>query len=128
MSGSRLRAWRRRGKYAEISLVRMLKQHGYRAVRIPVSNPSAVSLPDVFASKEDEVFAFEVKTRKYYAYLRPAQVKKLFDFLAMIPVSQKLKHAIIAARFGKKWLFKELKSPPRKSMRICKRDKSNWEI
>ena len=128
VDADKIRSWKRRGKYAEQSFVRILKEAGYKAVRIPVSNPSMTSLPDVFASKDDEVYAFELKAHQYYAYFEPYQIKKLFDFLDMIPTSSKLKHAILAARFGKKWICKDIKAVPDSPVRICKRDHGNWEI
>jgi Holliday junction resolvase len=49
-------------------LCKNLQALGFEAVRIPVSNPSMNPLPDVIARRSSDVYAFEVKNAKRYAY------------------------------------------------------------
>ncbi len=106
---SDLKKWRRRGFYSETVLVKQLQKNGYNAVRVPVSNPSLSPLPDVIARKEQHVYAFEVKNASYYAYFPKKQIDKLFRFLdELIPLSNKQKHAVLAAHLGKKWIFRQI--------------------
>jgi Holliday junction resolvase len=125
-----LKNWRRRGFYAETSLVKHLRGKKYEAVRIPCSNPSLSSLPDVLGRKDMHVFAFEVKKGKYYTYYEPHQIKKLYDFLdKFIPLPRQYLHPILAAKFGKRWVFKELSWPDRdrfkENLVIKRRDHSD---
>jgi len=130
-----IRRWRRRGFYSENVLVKLLKKNGYNAVRVPVSNPSLSPLPDVIARKGSDVYAFEVKNAKYYAYFPRKQIKKLFRFLdELIPRPNEHKHGVLAAHLGKKWIFKQIKwedwkndKLPEKE-RIIKRDRGNFNI
>jgi len=130
-----IRRWRKRGFYSENALVKLLGKNGYGAVRVPVSNPSLNPLPDVMARRGPDMYAFEVKNAKYYAYFPKQQVEKLFRFLEeIIPVENERKHAVIAAHLGKKWVFKEMswrdwekKRLPEKA-RILKRDRGNLDI
>ncbi|MCS7115104.1 MAG: hypothetical protein RMJ15_02030 [Nitrososphaerota archaeon] len=130
-----IRKWRKRGFYSENVLVKLLQKNGYRAVRIPVSNPSLNPLPDVIARKDAHVYAFEVKNARYYAYFPKQQIEKLFRFLdELIPTERPFKHAVVAAHLGKKWVFKELKwkdweegKLPEKA-RILKRDRGNFKL
>jgi Holliday junction resolvase len=130
-----IRKWRRRGFYSESVLVKLLEKHKYKAVRIPVSNPSLNPLPDIIARKDLHIYAFEVKNADYYAYFPKQQIEKLFRFLEeLIPLPQQYKHPILAAHLGKKWVFREMKwtdwernkLPERE--RIVKRDKGNFEL
>ena len=106
---SEIRRWRKRGFYSESVLVKRLKDNGYYAVRVPVSNPSLSPLPDVIARKDSHVYAFEVKNARYYAYFPCRQIDKLFRFLnELIPVEKGYKHAVLAAHLGKKWIFKKI--------------------
>ena len=127
-----IRRWRKRGFYSENALVKLLKKNHYNAVRIPVSNPSLNPLPDIIARKESEIYAFEVKNARYYAYFPRQQIDKLFRFLdQLIPAEIDHKHAITAAHLGKKWIFREIpwesyvrgKLPEK--VRILKRDRGN---
>ena len=130
-----IRRWRRRGFYSENVLVKRLEKNGYNAVRVPVSNPSLSPLPDVIARKGSDVYAFEVKNAKYYAYFPRKQIEKLFRFLdELIPGLNEHKHAVLAAHLGKKWIFKKIKwedwkndKIPEKE-RIIKRDRGNFNI
>ena len=131
---ARIRRWRKRGFYSENVLVKLLKKHGFNAVRVPVSNPSLSPLPDVIARKDKDVYAFEVKNASYYAYFPKKQIDKLFRFLEeLIPLEREFKHAVLAAHLGKKWIFKELNwkdweegKLPEKA-RILKRDRGNFK-
>jgi len=130
-----IRKWRRRGFYSENVLVKLLQKNGYRAVRVPVSNPSLNPLPDIIARHDLDVYAFEVKNASYYAYFPRQQAQKLFEFLdQFVPIQDSYKHPILAAHLGKRWIFRELdwqvwrngKLP--KHERIIKRDKGNFDI
>jgi Holliday junction resolvase len=133
IDADRLRRWRRRGFYSEQALVKKLLSKKYGAVRIPCSNPSQEYLPDVFASKDGDVYAFEVKKQRHYIYVRKDQIRKLFDFLDLIPIHESHKHAIIACHFGKKWKFQEIKREEferledEEPLRITKSSRSNWK-
>jgi len=130
-----LRKWRRRGFYSENALVKLLQKNGYKAVRVPVSNPSLNPLPDIIARRESEVYAFEVKNASYYAYFPRQQVEKLFQFLdQMVPIPDEHKHPILAAHLGKRWIFREINwetwrdSKLLEQERIIKRDKGNFDF
>jgi Holliday junction resolvase len=127
-----IRRWRKRGFYSENALVKLLQKNGYYSVRIPVSNPSLNPLPDVMARKDTDVYAFEVKNAKYYAYFPKQQIDKLFRFLnELIPVQNEHKHAVVAAHLGKRWIFREIpwkdyeKGKLQDKVRILKRDRGN---
>jgi Holliday junction resolvase len=128
-----IRRWRKRGFYSENALVKLLQKNGYCSVRVPVSNPSLSPLPDVIARKGSDVYAFEVKNARYYAYFPKQQIDKLFRFLnELIPLENEHKHAVLAAHLGKKWIFKSMSwkdyekgKLPEKS-RILKRDRGNF--
>lgn len=99
---------RRRGYRAERELVSKLRGLGFSSVRIPVSAPSAEPLPDVFATKNNCLLAFEVKApNAERAYFPRDQIKKLFSFLNMFEVYN-LKFAIIGAKFPYRWVFKKV--------------------
>ncbi len=127
-----IRRWRKRGFYSENALVKLLQKNGYYSVRVPVSNPSLNPLPDIMARKDTDVYAFEVKNAKYYAYFPKQQVDKLFRFLnELIPTENEHKHAVVAAHLGKKWIFREIpwkdyeKGKLQDKVRILKRDRGN---
>ena len=127
-----IRRWRKRGFYSENALVKLLQKNGYYSVRVPVSNPSLYPLPDIMARKDTDVYAFEVKNAKYYAYFPKQQIDKLFRFLnELIPVENEHKHAVVAAHLGKKWIFREIpwkdyeKGKLQDKVRILKRDRGN---
>jgi Holliday junction resolvase len=127
-----IRRWRKRGFYSENALVKLLQKNGYHSVRVPVSNPSLNPLPDVMARKDTDVYAFEVKNAKYYAYFPKQQIDKLFRFLnELIPTENEHKHAVVAAHLGKKWIFREIpwkdyeKGKLQDKVRILKRDRGN---
>jgi Holliday junction resolvase len=130
-----IRRWRKRGFYSENALVKLLQKNGYNSVRVPVSNPSLNPLPDIIARKDSEVYAFEVKNAKYYAYFPKQQVEKLFRFLnEFIPIENEHKHAVVAAHLGKRWIFKEIdwkdyeRSRLSEKVRILKRDRGNLNL
>ena len=126
---------RKRGFYSETALVKKLEKHGYRAVRVPVSNPSRNPLPDVIARRDKHVYAFEVKGAGYYAYFPRRQIEKLFRFLdELIPLARQYKHAVLAAHFGRRWIFREINwkdwegGKLAERERILKRDKGNFYL
>lgn len=128
-----IRRWRKRGFYTENALVKLLQKNGYNAVRVPVSNPSLNPLPDIMARKNSEMYAFEVKNAKYYAYFPKQQIEKLFRFLnELVPVNNEHKHAVLGAHLGKRWIFKEVnwreyeKGKLPEKARILKRDRGNF--
>jgi len=127
--------WRRRGFYSESVLVKILEKSGYKAVRVPVSNPSLNPLPDVIARRDLHVYAFEVKNASYYAYFPKRQVEKLFGFLdQFVPIPRQYKHAVLAAHLGKRWRFREMdwldweKNKLPEQSRVLKRDKGNFDL
>jgi Holliday junction resolvase len=130
-----IRRWRKRGFYSENALVKLLQKRGYHSVRVPVSNPSLNPLPDIIARRGSDVYAFEVKNARYYAYFPKVQIEKLFRFLnELIPLENERKHAVLAAHLGKKWIFRIVKwkdfekgKLPEK-MRILKRDRGNFDV
>jgi Holliday junction resolvase len=96
------------GHRAERDLVKKLRANGFKSVRVPVSAPSSEPLPDVFATKGNCVFAFEVKaTSADRVYFRKEQIEKLFKFLDIFEVYEK-KTAILASKFPYKWIFKHV--------------------
>ena len=130
-----IRRWRKRGFYSENALVKLLQKRGYSSVRIPVSNPSLNPLPDVIARKGSEIYAFEVKNARYYAYFPKVQIEKLFRFLnELIPLENCHKHAVLAAHLGKKWIFRQTswkdfeKGKLPEKVRILKRDRGNFDV
>lgn len=130
-----LRLWRRRGYYSERQLVKRLEKLNFRAVRIPVSNPSANPLPDVLARKDLHIYAIEVKNASYYAYFPRNQIEKLFRFLeSFIPLPKQYMHAICVAHLGKKWIWKEIpwelyeKGKIPETFRICHRDHTQLKL
>jgi len=130
-----IRRWRKRGFYSENALVKLLQKRGYHSVRVPVSNPSLNPLPDIIARKDSDVYAFEVKNARYYAYFPKVQIEKLFRFLnELIPLENERKHAVLAAHLGKKWIFRIVnwkdfeKGKLPEKMRILKRDRGNFDV
>jgi len=130
-----IRRWRKRGFYSENALVKLLQKHEYCSVRVPVSNPSLNPLPDIIARKGSEIYAFEVKNARYYAYFPKQQIEKLFRFLdQLIPMENDHKHAVLAAHLGKRWIFKEIswkdydKNKLPEKARILKRDRGNFNL
>jgi Holliday junction resolvase len=130
-----IRRWRKRGFYSENALVKLLQKRGYHSVRVPVSNPSLNPLPDIIARRGSDVYAFEVKNARYYAYFPKVQIEKLFRFLnELIPLENDHKHAVLAAHLGKKWIFRIVnwkdfeKGKLPEKMRILKRDRGNFDV
>ena len=125
---------RKRGFRSETALVKKLEKQGYKAVRVPVSNPSRNPLPDVIARRGQHVYAFEVKNASYRAYFPKDQIEKLFGFLdQFIPLSHQYKHAVLAAHFGRRWIFREMgwkdweEGKLAERERIKKEDKGNFD-
>lgn len=88
------------GKNAEREIVSILRDYGFKSVRIPTSNSSPNPLPDVFATLGEVLIAIEVKsTWEPRVKVRWYQVSKVLEFLDMfqpmrgIPlVAVKFKH------------------------------------
>ena len=119
-----IKRWRKRGFYSESILVKKLEKEGYKAVRVPVSNPSRNPLPDVMARRGEHVYAFEVKTASHYAYFPKKQIEKLFSFLdQMIPLRNQYKHAVLAAHFGRRWICREVNWKDWDSGKIAERER-----
>ncbi len=96
------------GHRAERDLVKKLRDNGFKAVRVPVSAPSSEPLPDVFATKGNCVYAFEVKaTSADKVYFKQEQVQKLFSFLDMFEIYER-KAAVLAGKFPYKWVLKNV--------------------
>jgi len=132
---SGIQKWRKRGFHSEVVLVKNLQKHGYKAVRVPVSNPSLNPLPDIIARQDQHIYAFEVKKAQDYAYFPRRQVEKLFYFLdQLIPIYPQYKHAVLAAHFGKRWVHHEVdwndweKGELPEQVRVMKRDKGNFRL
>jgi len=107
-------------------LVKKLRVHDFRAVRVPVSAPSSEPLPDVFATKGDYLVAFEVKApRAERAYFRRGQVEKLFEFLEMF-ASYPQRLAVLAVKFPYKWVLKPVDKPD--DYVIQKEEKSGFKL
>jgi len=130
-----IQKWRKRGFHSEVVLVKNLQKHEYKAIRVPVSNPSLNPLPDIIARQDQHIYAFEVKKAQDYAYFPRRQVEKLFCFLdQLIPIHSQCKHAILAAHFGKRWVFHEVnwndweKGELPEQVRVMKRDKGNFRL
>jgi Holliday junction resolvase len=100
-----VRAIKKRGYDAEREIVHMLRENGFKALRIPVSAPSKEPLPDVFAVKGDCILAIEVKSQVRYAYIKRDQVQKLHEFLNIHKIYPK-RFAVLAAKFKYRgWWF-----------------------
>lgn len=100
LTGKEVRRMRKRGYDAEREIVHKLREAGFDAIRIPVSAPSNEPLPDVFAVKEDKIFAFEVKSQLSYAYFKKKQIDKLYKFLEIHKLYPQ-RIPVLAAKF--KW-------------------------
>jgi Holliday junction resolvase len=108
LSSKESRRIRLQGHRAERDLVRKLRAKGFKAVRVPASAPSSEPLPDVFATRENCLFAFEVKaTSADRIYFGKEQVKKLFDFLGIFEVYEK-RAVVLACKFPYRWVFKHV--------------------
>jgi len=113
-----VKAIKKRGYDAERQMVHMLRDKGYKAIRIPVSAPSNEPLPDVFAVKDDAILSIEVKSQVRYIYVKKAQVLKLFEFLEIHKIYPR-RYAIIAAKFKYKgWCFDIVDIPDDYTLKI----------
>lgn len=70
---------KRRGTRSEVTLVNLLEERGYYAIRIPCSgNPK---IPDVIGAKNGKRFAFAVKSTKSKRYrVKEDDLLSLLDF------------------------------------------------
>ncbi len=101
-----VRAIKKRGYDAEREVVKMFRDAGYDALRVPVSAPSREPFPDVFAVKGDSVVALEVKCQTRYTYYKRDQVSKLHEFLEIHRYYPR-RFAVLAAKFKYKgWRFR----------------------
>ncbi len=113
-----VRRMKKRGYDAERELVKMLREAGFDALRVPVSAPSNEPLPDVFAIREGAILAFEVKSQERYAYYKRKQVKKLHEFLEIHRIYP-TRLAVLAAKFKYKgWVFMVAEKPGDYSLRL----------
>lgn len=99
------------GRNAERELVGLLRNHGFKAVRIPTSNSSPNPLPDVFAVHWGTLYAFEVKsTWDFKVKVRKLQVEKLLGFLSIFPLPGE---AYIAVKFKsvREWRHVRVEKP-----------------
>jgi Holliday junction resolvase len=109
---------KKRGYDAERELVKMLRESGFYAIRVPVSAPSNEPLPDVFAIKGGTILACEVKSQERYAYYKKKQVAKLLEFLNIHQIYPK-RFAVLAAKFKYKgWAFEITEKLDDYSLRI----------
>ena len=117
---------RRYGYRAERQLVKKLRSMGFKSVRIPVSAPSSEPLPDIFATKENCLLAFEIKaSTAEKSYFRKAQVEKLFRFLNMFKAYE-VKLAVLVGKFPYKWVFKRVEEVA--DYTIHKDERSNIDL
>jgi Holliday junction resolvase len=118
LTGKEVKAIKKRGYDAERQLVHMLRDNGYKAIRIPVSAPSNEPLPDVFAVKDDAILSIEVKAQVRYIYVKKAQILKLFEFLEIHKIYPR-RYAVIAAKFKYKgWCFDIAAKPDDYTLKI----------
>jgi len=111
LTGKQVRAMKKRGYDAERELVKMMREVGFDAVRVPVSAPSTEPLPDVFAVKDRTVVAFEVKSQLKYSYYKADQIAKLNGFLNIHKLYPR-RYAVIAGKFKYKgWCFNIAERP-----------------
>ena len=121
-----IRRIKRKGYKAERELVKKLRFHGFKSIRVPVSAPSNESLPDVFAVKGDCLLAFEVKAPKSgRAYFQRRQVAKLFNFLDIFEAYPR-RIAVLCAKFPRKWVLKTVDKPD--DYVICRDEESNIRL
>ena len=109
---------KKRGYDAERELVKMFRDAGFEALRVPVSAPSNEPLPDIFAIRGDTIIACEVKSQERYVYYKRKQVKKLHEFLDIHKIYP-VKLAVLAAKFKYKgWAFEVAEKPDDYSLRL----------
>ena len=130
-----IRKWRQRGYYSERALVKKLQRYGYNAVRIPMSNPSKLPLPDIIGRKNNHIYAFEVKNANYSATYNREQIVKLFEYLDQFHTNpNEQKHAVLIAHLGRLWKGKEinwrdfLNSTIPEKVRISRKSRSLFNI
>lgn len=118
LSRKQVRRMKKRGYDAERELVKMFRDAGFEALRVPVSAPSNEPLPDIFAIRGDTIIACEVKSQERYAYYKRKQVKKLHEFLDIHKIYP-VKLAVLAAKFKYKgWAFEVAEKPDDYSLRL----------
>jgi Holliday junction resolvase len=117
---------RARGYRAERQLVNYLRQRGWAAWRIPTSASSSEPLPDVLAVRASELVAFEVKYRRQkrgsaVVHVDEGQVEKLSRFLE--PFALYNRHAVVALRVGRKWIFKPVSGG---KVKVSGKEENGW--
>ncbi len=118
LSRKQVRRMKKRGYDAERELVKMFRDAGFEALRVPVSAPSNEPLPDIFAIRGGTIIACEVKSQDRYAYYKRKQVEKLHEFLNIHKIYP-VKLAVLAAKFKYKgWAFEVAEKPDDYSLRL----------
>jgi len=118
LNRDQVRRMKKRGYDAERELVKMLREAGFDALRVPVSAPSNEPLPDVFAIKGKTILSCEVKAQVRYVYYKRKQVAKLHEFLDIHRIYPK-RFAVLAAKFKYKgWVFEIAEKPGDYSLRV----------
>ncbi|EZQ11067.1 MULTISPECIES: Holliday junction resolvase Hjc [Acidianus] len=97
------------GRRAERELVNILRNYGFKSVRIPTSNSSSNPLPDVFAIYGKNLLSIEVKsTWEKKVKVKELQIKKIIDFITMFPLKGR---ALIVVKFkGREWKVTEVET------------------
>ncbi|AZI75923.1 putative Holliday junction resolvase [Sulfolobales Beppu rod-shaped virus 1] len=73
-----------KGKYYEYKALEILKNKGFKALRIPTSATGKQPLPDIIATKNNTIYAIEVKsTRQNRIYIDAFQIEKIIKFCMM---------------------------------------------
>lgn len=113
---------KRRGRRAEYDLVELLQRAGYKARRVPASVG-----PDAFATRGNQLLAFEVKTtRRTRVRIPPRQIAKLFAFLDLFDYYPR-RTAVVAVRFPRKWVFLKMKEVPARAVIVTPETTSTWQ-
>lgn len=120
------RKWR--GKKAELNLVDLLRSLGYNAQRSTMSGLGR-NMPDVFATKDSILVAFEVKSaRTKYAKISHSQIVKVKEFLDFFNLYPN-RIGVTAVTFPYQgWIFHKLKGYDwnRPFLKFTRKDNSDW--
>jgi len=122
---ARRRKWR--GKYAELKLAHFLRSLGYQAQRSTMSGLGR-NMPDVFATKETVLCAFEVKAaRTSYAKISHSQIVKIREFLDFFSLYHSV--GVIAVTFPYQgWIFHKLEGSDweKPFLKFTREDQGDW--
>lgn len=128
LTGEQARRRKWRGKYAELKLVHYLRNLGYNAQRSTMSGLGR-NMPDVFATKDTVLCAFEVKAaRTSYAKIMHSQIvkiKEFLDFFSLYPHSV----GVLAVTFPYQgWIFHRLNGEDwnRPFLKFTRQDRGDW--